>query len=111
MKKSREDLLDLVLKEQWVEEETDGWLEEEEKGARRHLQEVLEEIKSQGGGQVVLVGDEGEVMCHALLLAATSPLLGSLLKEQKEEAKQVVVMEGWSVHQLQALLQVTYNLT
>jgi len=53
----------------------------------------LTKLQGCGGGEVVLVGEEGEqVGCHALLLAAASPLLRNILPQTSDQDKVLVIL-------------------
>ena len=53
----------------------------------------LTKLQGSGGVEVVLVGEEGEeVGCHALLLAAASPLLRNILPQTADQDKVLVML-------------------
>ena len=53
----------------------------------------LTKLQGCGGGEVVLVGEEGEqVGCHALLLAAASPLLRNILPQTPDQEEMLVIL-------------------
>ena len=53
----------------------------------------LTKLQGCGGGEVVLVGEEGEqVGCHALLLAAASPLLCNLLPQTPDQDEVLILV-------------------
>ena len=68
--------------------------EERVKGGQHHPFTLFQGLtKLQGGGEVVLVGDEGEqVGCHALLLAAASPLLRNILPQTPDQDELLVIL-------------------
>ena len=70
--------------------------EERLQGGHHHphtLFQGITRLQGGGGGEVVLVGEEGgRVPCHALLLAAASPLLCQLLCQDGDQEEMVVLL-------------------
>ena len=70
--------------------------EERLQGGHHHPHTLFQGItmlQGVGGGEVVLVGEEGgRVPCHALLLAAASPLLCQLLCQDGDQEEMVVLL-------------------
>ena len=70
--------------------------EERLQGGHHHphtLFQGITRLQGGGGGEVVLVGEEGgRVPCHALLLAAASPLLCHLLCQDGDQEEMVVLL-------------------
>ena len=70
--------------------------EERVKQGQHHpftLFQGLTKLQGCGGGEVVLVGEEGEqVGCHALLLAAASPLLRNILPQKPDQEEVLVIL-------------------
>ena len=79
---------------------------ESEKGrlnVGNYIQDVLKDVRSRGGGDVLLQGEDGGVHCHALLLATLSPLMSRLLVEHQDEDsdKKVIVFTETKKAQLE----------
>ena len=96
-----------------------GWhIEEDNKESEKgrlnvgkYIQDVLKDVRSGGGGDVLLQGQDGGVHCHALLLAIISPLMSRLLEEHQDEDldKLVIVFTETKKAQLEDLVDIAHS--
>ena len=96
-----------------------GWhIEEDNKESEKgrlndgnYIKDVLKDVRSGGGGDVLLQGQDGGVHCHALLLAIISPLMSRLLEEHQDEDldKLVIVFTETKKAQLEDLVDIAHS--
>ena len=86
--------------------------EERLQGGHHHphtLFQGITRLQGGGGGEVVLVGEEGgRVPCHALLLAAASPLLCHLLCQDGDQEEMVVLLPA-KIQAIERLVGLLYG--
>ena len=74
-------------------------------------QQLFHELERQTRGDVTIVAGNTRVSCHALVLAAGSPLIRDMLVEQSREGEgeYVVHLSGWDKKTLELAVQLLYT--